>query len=58
MLHSMLRACCAGQLCPGVFYQVTGRELLQTVADFKKVHFLFLSLVGTLGVIAKNLQKQ
>lgn len=55
MLHLMLRACCAGQLCPGVFYQVTRRELLQTVADLRKVHFLFLSLVGTLDVIAKNL---
>lgn len=55
MSHLMLRVCCAGQLCPGVFYHVTREELLQTVADIRKVHFLFLSLVGTLDVIGRNL---
>lgn len=53
--HLMLRACFTGQLCPGVFYQVTRGKLLQTVADLRKVHFLFLSLVGTLDIIGKNL---
>lgn len=55
MSYLMLRECYAGQLWPGVFYQVTRGELLQTVADLRKVHFLFLSLVGTLEVIGKNL---
>lgn len=50
----MLRACCAGQLGPAVLYQMTRGELLQTVADLRKVHFLFLPLVGTLDVIGKN----